>query len=72
LTSPRGSSCDDVTNPNGPASNWPFVRGVIGMEGVPLDDRFDWRAIEAVLLAAAAGERAECPKADDTRPKAAR
>jgi predicted small integral membrane protein len=37
---------DNITNPNGPASNWPFVRGVLSMESVPPDDRFDWRAVD--------------------------
>jgi predicted small integral membrane protein len=38
---------DNITNPTGPASNWPFVRGVMSMEGVPEDDGFAWRAIES-------------------------
>lgn len=38
---------DNITNPTGPAGNRPFVQGVMGMDGVPADDGFDWRAVES-------------------------
>lgn len=33
---------DNITNPS---SNWVFVKGVTGMDGVPPDSRFGWRAL---------------------------
>ena len=38
---------DNITNPTNPSgSNWPFVKGVLGGQGTPADNGFEWRFID--------------------------